>query len=372
MTRFRLYDFAFSAERSHRWQRHAIFWIAVLIYQVVRIAIFFPADKIWVNAGQIILMSLIWGFVLNMCCTYTFAYVLVPRFYYKRRFWLFGAYCCLLIVGLEGLAIIYNIWFPVRAVGAAIGTSFESVALGHLTRLRPGMIRALGNPPLICGFFVALRTMKGWYLEQMQNLQLARERARAELQLLKAQVHPHFLFNTLNNIYAYALEGSGETYALVEKLTDMLNYMVNECNGEIVPVGKELKMLEDYIGLERIRYGERLDLWMDFKGDWRDKKIAPMLMIPFVENSFKHGSSIGRGKQWIQLDVEVSQDKLYFKLVNSKPPDTLHRGHKKGIGLQNVRRRMAMLYPGNHKLEVQSTDSTYGVELEIGLITDDG
>ena len=169
------------------------------------------------------------------------------------------------------------------------------------------------------GLFLAFKMLKNYYEKMEEKANLVKETARAELQLLKAQVHPHFLFNTLNNIYSFTLNKSPLAGELVLKLSDTLNYMINDCEAPLVSLEKELKMIEDYIGLEKVRYGDRLSMTLEIKGDCQNKLIAPLLLIPFVENSFKHGSSKMLQHSWIKLKIVIKENVLYMDLNNSKP-----------------------------------------------------
>ena len=128
--------------------------------------------------------------------------------------------------------------------------------------------------------------MKYWYVKEQRNLQLQKENVEAQLQLLKAQVHPHFLFNTLNNIYSFTQNTSPVGSKLVTGLSDMLRFILYECNQPLVPLSKELKMIQDYINLEQIRYGNKLDIHLDFPENTNDLYIAPLLLLPLIENSF--------------------------------------------------------------------------------------
>jgi len=195
---------------------------------------------------------------------------------------------------------------------------------------------------------------------------LAKENANAELQLLKAQVHPHFLFNTLNNIYSFSLNQSPLAGALVKKLSGMLDYMIHECEEKFVPLEKELKLIQDYMGLEKVRYGKRLDMHVEIHGDFENKFIAPLLMIPFVENSFKHGTSQMLQHPWIRLEITTDASRLIFKLSNSKPSLNSKKLNN-GIGLINVQKRLQLLYPHHHQLNINSTDETFIVEMQIML-----
>jgi len=236
-----------------------------------------------------------------------------------------------------------------------------------LSYARPGFIRSFGNPPLIFGLFLSLKTLKSWHLEQLKSETLAKENANAELQLLKAQVHPHFLFNTLNNIYSFSLNQSPQAGILVKKLSGMLDYMIHECEEKFVPLEKELGLIQDYMGLEKVRYGKRLNMQVEIHGDFENKVIAPLLMIPFVENSFKHGTSQMLQHPWIKLEITTVRDQLFFKLSNSKP--SLFHANKqiKGIGLLNVKKRLQLLYPGKHQLNVSETEDVFTVNMQILL-----
>ena len=166
--------------------------------------------------------------------------------------------------------------------------------------------------------FFAIKTFKTWYQKQLEKQVLLKANTEAEVQLLKAQVHPHFLFNTLNNIYSFTLDHSPKAGELVLQLSDMLKYMVNECNAIFSSAGKELSMIRSYLDLKKVRYGNHLSLQMDITGDYNNKLITPLLMIPFVENAFKHGASRVLESPWVKLSVLVEKNMLHFHLSNNK------------------------------------------------------
>jgi len=223
------------------------------------------------------------------------------------------------------------------------------------------------NYPTIVGFAVAIKLLKRWYLKQKETEQLVREKINAELQLLKAQVHPHFLFNTLNNIYSFILNGSDKAPEMIKKLSSLLHYILNDCNRQRVPLDKELSMIQDYITLEQIRYGDRLNLSLQIQGSAKEKMISPLLLIPFVENSFKHGTSRMLTHPWVRLDIQIEKDFLEFRLSNNKPEHNNELTGKKGIGLNNVKKRLQLLYPETHSLNIIETEMSYDVFMKITL-----
>ena len=198
-------------------------------------------------------------------------------------------------------------------------------------------------------------------------MQTEKEKLTAELQLLKAQVHPHFLFNTLNNLYALTLRKSDGAPEMVLKLSGLLSYMLYECNATEVPLEKEIRMLENYVDLEKLRYGSRLDVSLNFTGDIRGKTITPLLLIPFVENAFKHGSSEQLEQAWISLDLAVEGNRMSFKLVNSKDANESPGGGAGGIGLVNVRKRLELIHANNYELKITPQEETFLVYLSLEL-----
>jgi LytS/YehU family sensor histidine kinase len=188
----------------------------------------------------------------------------------------------------------------------------------------------------------------------------------AELSFLKSQIHPHFLFNTLNNLYALTLIKSEKTSDVVLKLSGLLDYMIYKSNEDFVLLSKELEILKNYIELEEIRYNNRLDLEYNLIGEPGVNKIAPLILLPFIENSFKHGASNDRANPKMKIRVEVEVDCLLLLVENS----TLGKQQKdeslsEGIGLKNVRRRLELIYPDAHQLHVKKGDDYFKVELKV-------
>ncbi len=219
---------------------------------------------------------------------------------------------------------------------------------------------------IVVSLAVTIKLLKRWWRKQMETEQLGREKAKAELQLLKAQIHPHFLFNTLNNIYYFTLSASKKAPGMIKKLSDMLHYILNECDQPLVPVEKELKMIQDYFVLEKIRYGEEVDMTLDIKGDYHNKMMTPLLLIPFIENSFKHGASKMLTHPYVKLNISIEDNNLLLLLRNNKPevPMLSKNG---GLGLKNVRKRLQLLYPGTHELNIVNEPESFIVFLKVRL-----
>ncbi|RYZ24214.1 MAG: two-component system sensor protein [Chitinophagaceae bacterium] len=227
------------------------------------------------------------------------------------------------------------------------------------------MLAGLRGAITIGGLAAAIKLMKYWYSKEQRNLQLQNEALDAQMQLLKAQVHPHFLFNTLNNIYAQTQEPAPAAARMIAGLSDLLRYMLYEGSQAVVPLHEELKMLRDYLLLEKIRYGNKLDLSISLPDDTGDLHIAPLLLLPYVENCFKHGASHILEQPWISLQVHIEGDVMKLKLVNAKPEEPLPTAP--GIGMKNVARRLELLYPDRHQLQVVDAGEVFIVNLKLQL-----
>ncbi len=194
---------------------------------------------------------------------------------------------------------------------------------------------------------------------------------RAELNLLKGQLHPHFLFNSLNNLYAFALASSSKTPEIILQISNVLRYMLYECASEKVPLKRDIEILRDYINLEQMRYESRLDLNLDITGEIHIQQITPLLMFPLVENAFKHGASETIGTPWINIEINADERHLMFKISNSKS-DVIEAGRGDGnpgaIGLKNIRKRLELLYPGRHRFEWFDEQDVFLAELELSLL----
>lgn len=195
--------------------------------------------------------------------------------------------------------------------------------------------------------------------------EIIKKKLETELQFLKAQTNPHFLFNTLNNIYALARKKSDETADVVMKLSKLLRFMLYESQKPFIPVKDEVQVLDDYIELERIRYNEKLKLGFTRSIDDESQPIAPLILLPFVENAFKHGAGESRFDSYINIRLILRQQQLEFRIENSKSEDpaSIKPEH---IGLNNIRRQLELLYPG-HQLEIESTGNRFIVSLKINL-----
>jgi len=290
-------------------------------------------------------------------------YVLIPRLFARKKFFLYF----LLAAGL--LALVY---LPMLLRLAGL--------LPHHPPhphhpLPPGAIH-YSRPPQglwlmgVLAWIISsgMRITSEWFDTERARQDLANKQLTAELAFLKSQVSPHFLFNTLNNIYSLAHLKSDDTPEAILKLSQLMRYMLYESEAARVPLGREVEYLRNYMDLQRLRLDpEQVDIRFTVDGPLDGALIEPMLLIPFVENAFKHGVS-ARHSSRIAVDLIMRQDELLFTVQNSRFPAVGGHDPNSGIGLPNVRQRLSLLYPnGRHQLLLEETSDEFIVELTLTL-----
>ena len=223
------------------------------------------------------------------------------------------------------------------------------------------------NITVMLGLTTALKFGKGWFSQQQQNQQLEKEKLQAELQFLKSQINPHFLFNTLNNLYSLTLKKSDNAPELVLKLSEMMRYMMYNSNDKMVPLEMEINYLKNYVDLQKIRLVDNTRINLEFEENVDGQMIAPLLFIPFLENSFKHGVSSNIDAAWVDVKLEVNDGELVFTVANNKPAKPRPASESHGIGLKNVKRRLDLLYPDKHSLNIEDNSEFYRTQLKIEL-----
>jgi hypothetical protein len=366
-----MHDFIFSDQRNARMSRHFAFWSSWFLYLSCTQLRNQSPDEIGMNHFIIYQMGVSANRVfLQILFCYPFIYLLMPAFFQKRKFKEFAIATGIFIVAMYWITY-YDYLYIWSDRNSPI--FFDIPNVKPLTAFQCKYFAIYSN--IHCtGTFVALSLIlaikyyKRWFKKEHENEILIYQNSQAELQLLKAQVHPHFLFNTLNNIYSLMLDDSPKAIIVLNELSGMILYMTNEGNKSLVPLSNEIKMLQDYIGLEKIRYGERLEMTMNIDCDPEGRlSIAPLLMIPFVENSFKHGASKCLDKAKIHLSISTKDEWLDFKLTNNIYPFPESDEGRLKIGLKNVKKRLQILYPDKHQIRFHSINEIFTVSMKIFL-----
>jgi sensor histidine kinase YesM len=214
--------------------------------------------------------------------------------------------------------------------------------------------------------FITLKLTRMWYQNQKVMVELEKHRVESELKMLKDQVNPHFMFNTLNNLYGLIGKNPLQAQESVMGLSGILHYMLYDSNQPRVPLQREIKCIEDYIELEKLRYPGNLSISINIQDSVRSLSIVPLSLFPFVENSFKHGASELIRDAWINVDFSVYKNDFIFKIENSKGHH-INKSDRNGIGLTNVKRRLELLYRNDHKLQIIDGEERFLVVLKIAL-----
>jgi sensor histidine kinase YesM len=328
---------------------HTLFWVVHVVFYATLYGSFEEKYE------QAFLEELIF-LPVKILFTYFVLYFLLPRYILKGQY---GIFIIVFLTSSFAAGIIqryiaFQVDYPLYYPEALMDPFFYF----------PKIIKAfVGIYPVV---FTALtiKLLKYWYANQQAQQILTKEKLEAELKFLKTQIHPHFLFNTLNNLYALTLKKSEKAPEMVLKLSELINYMLYECTADEVPLSKEVKFIQSYIAIEKMRYGDKLEVDVRVTGDTASRVVAPMIILPFVENSFKHGASEELQQGWVTVQIEATPETILIKVENSKShSENNHNGT--GIGVQNVKRRLSLLYPDRHELKILDGKETFLVILTI-------
>lgn len=299
---------------------------------------------------------------------YLFYRWVIPRLLFAKRYWAFAGALLL-------FAVFYDIYVRLAIDGLiaqmtflpAVAVKWASSSFLHQRWVRVAVQIYLSDILVVTALAFYMRSRD----QERQVEEMKRQQLQLELEYLKAQMNPHFLFNTLNNIYSLAQEQSGETAPLVARLSELMRYVLYDSGLGKVPLSKEVGFIENYMDIERVRYPGGIDVRFDWQGNADGRMIEPLLLIPFVENAFKHGIREELVKGFVEVVALLVGGELTMEVRNSKPTGVRapeqHGVKKGGLGLQNVRKRLDILYPGKHQLRVREDPGTYTVSLTLQI-----
>ncbi|MEN0054659.1 MAG: histidine kinase [Mucilaginibacter sp.] len=337
--------------------RHALFWLAYILYTAVTYK--------WTDVDELGFMlppQIIGIFIpLTMVITYVNLLVLMPRLYNRRRYVLYGLFFLLLIIsgGILARALTHYFILPWEAVHDPARYKKEIKELWIPIRIA----RLAFDMGVVVVITMVFRMMRDHIQREKLLRQIEKEKFTAELNLLKAQINPHFLFNTFNSLYALTLNKSDLAPQLVLQISQLMHYMLYSTSGDEAELNDEVNYLKDYISIEQTRFANRVEVSFQCAGVAAGIKIAPLLLLPFVENAFKHGVEEGLG--WVTINLNYRDGYLFFKVDNSFINKAIPG--KPGIGLANVQQRLNLLYPGRHSLSITKNEESFEAELKIEL-----
>lgn len=360
------HEFIFSEERKHKILRHLTFWSSWLLYFLLCFYIFqqpmpVKTQPFLLTPGNHLLLKTVLLVLLYAFACYPLIYFILPKII--KGDWLKAmAYLALLflLLFIASYFLYWNIFpsidphFVSSKINQRLSRPWASINLGLMNFIKVAAAAAI------------IKYIKYWWLKQKESQRLEKEKINADLQLLKAQVHPDFLFKTLNNIYTHALSSSPRTSGMLLKLSDLLSYMLYECDKPLVPLEKEIAMMKEYMQLEKIRHNDEPEIEVNIKGDLNGQLIAPFLLLPFIENSFNHCVQMTE-QFWINLDIKIEGKNFSLKLANGVSEKIDAQSLTTANGLVNVKKRLTLLYPGIHELKMTMEQEMYIVFLTIRL-----
>jgi len=330
---------------------HFLFWTVYFVFNFLRFASI--NNDYWYS-----LKSNLIEFPLNIIITYFTIYFLFPRFILKKKyvqfFLLFSISLTLFYLvrtGLNYILVTENIWPEAQG-------NQEPFTLIHFVELIIGTI-------YVIALVSAIKLTYDWVNEKRKNEALLKIQLETELNFLKTQIQPHFFFNTLNNLYALVIKNSPNAANVVLKLSEIMQYILYEVKEPRISLMKSINYLYSYLELEKLRYGDRVKSEISIDGNIDDVEIPPLLFLPFIENCFKHGTH-HQEEIKVNIDFVVKDNFLYFTVINNFIEQN-DLGTKHGIGIENVRRRLELLYGNKFSLKTESKMNTYTVNLKLPL-----
>ncbi|MBX2963533.1 MAG: histidine kinase [Cyclobacteriaceae bacterium] len=338
---------------------HVLFWLGVVAYEGL---VWGLVDG---QYGQRLLSSLV-DLPVKIGAAYFTLYILVDRFLIKKKYTTFLVllFTSMLVFGILSRILAYYIIYPLYYPDAT------TVPMLYL----PKILIMIFSIYSLVGIITSFHLIRHWYRHQQAAQELERSRQvlenemlEAKLKFLKSQINPHFLFNTLNNLYVLALDQSARTPEVIHRLSELTSYMLHEGNHKLVDLDHELHYIQNYMELERMRYDSTVDISLNVHNSVSGVQIAPLLLLPFVENAFKHGLSSGLSGGWLRIDIYYARGLLTVKVENSKAASVKSALPKSGIGLQNVRSRLDLIYTDCYTLDINSEPEVHSVMLRINL-----
>ncbi len=331
---------------------NSIFWVLYFLYE-------------WLGQGS--LEDEYYRYFINACMVVPTAFLasylsvhFLFRHYYipdKKAFWI-GQILVALAFVLIRRTFHFHYTYPLYYPQAISSQSFLFI---------PKLIIEFVNLYLIVSVYGMFYFIRSWYEQQSIMQELKQEKTTAELQLLKSQVHPHFIFNTLNNIYAVTFKKSPETANYLLKLASFLDYNLYNSQQEYVGLEEELDYIQNFVALQKLRFGEKVDVSFHRYGKTDNLKIAPLLLLPLIENCFKHGVGSSVEDSWVRVEVSGKEGEINFKIENSKEPNCTTGSKNGGLGLENVKKRLELIYPGCHELRLFEEPNAYLALLKIKI-----
>ena len=325
--------------------QHILFWSVSYYYLIHSFSITNNIETIDYIYTGVFHITIVLAVYINL-------YILIPTWLGKRKYLLYVSGVIALLAGTAQLnSFIFN-----YAIDFFLPDYFFVSSFSFWQLVQFGFV------------YIAITTLLKLSRAWFKLLELEKEKANTELLFLKMQINPHFLFNSLNNIYSLALKKDTMAPDSILKLAQVMRYMIYESNEQVVPLQKEIDYINNYIDLQRLRSRDNASIVLNITGEPENRYIAPLILVVFIENGFKHGIKATIHQSFVNILITISDDRLHMQVENSKGViDDMEKDNFSGLGLENVKRRLELLYPEKYELTINDTEEKYTAVLQLPL-----
>ena len=328
---------------------HLLFWLLLFAaWHFFRYQDYPKPTAVWISLLKVSDLALM---------VYLTNYLLIPQLLYKKRYWIFGISFVTIIVASS----IFKMYLLGQLMNNPRAFDFSSNIKGRIyDNILPHI--------LLVSTGAAFKLVNDQLRAQKQVLELVKEKSSAELNFLKSQINPHFVFNSLNAVYFLIQKENVAARQTLLQFSDLLRYQLYDCNESTVAIEKEMNFLRDFVRLQELRKDNHYDFQLKISDSMKGFSIAPLLLIPFVENAFKHLSHHTHRSNFVWIELKRQGNTMSLLVKNSKDDQQKKTEPAGGIGLANVKRRLELIYPGKHQLDIKETNSEYSVSLQLEIV----
>ena len=330
---------------------HILIWSTFFILQILAFQSSINNRPVWMEKPNLDISIVYYRFVFQIVVMISLYYlnslIFIPKLLFKKKIIAYILVLIICLFSIQILDVLYNDFIELKRV---------------FRKPRPLSIYIA---TFILAVSLSVKLIQKWFFDETQKKAMNHEKIKSELSLLKSQVNPHFLFNTLNGIYSLANSKSDKTAPAIVKLSQLMRYMLDESKQQFVPLTSELDYINTFIDLQRLRLFDNVKIEFNINGDTKNIKIQPLLLIPFIENAFKHGTD-SRTDCLIDIVIEIKEDSIHLTVKN----DNLKSGKedaKSGFGFINIKRRLDLEYPQKYVLNTEITENKFIVKLVISF-----
>ncbi len=355
------HSFLYSNNSNYRIFRHISFWIAWILYYVIIYSLRVESGNIgFSDFLQYTVIEMLILLSVDVVFCYSIIYLLVPKLLMQGKYTRFFLFFGLFLLLDAALSSYFYTWLinPLRKLYNL--PEFPYVAFTDL-------LRGLNGVLMITGIATAIKFFKMWNIKKQELSMAKSEKINRELKFIDTYIQPSFLPVLLRKIYSYSYASSNKVPEMLEKLQNILSYLIDECNQPTVLLSREIAGIKDFIQLEKLTTSDRLVITLEQTGEPDNLKIVPFILFPFVENNFRQVNDYITDKNWTNLLIKITGNKIELHIKNSKPVETSNLLNYETSTLQQMRKRLDLLYPGSYKMNIIIEDNTFSIQLEIDL-----